>query len=282
MYGIISNYKKAEYDLCRICLQSNDELLNPLINICKCKGTLSGLHINCLKLWIMHKLKFKVTGNRNCYLFYINSFNCEICKEPFPSNLLFNLASVIHGNQTYSLLNISRSMKNEYILLEKVNRNEDNSFFMIMIIFEEGLASYTIVLNDLKKGRKNDANIKLNDTSISSLHCRISLINNKIILEDCGSKFGSLVLVHGKIQIEPETNVVLMVGRSLLNCTLVNLNRKSSHFLDYYNNKLKRKKLINHSIFFKSFKSFDQSTGYFRSFLKVLKDDHLCDELQYI
>jgi E3 ubiquitin-protein ligase DOA10 len=75
--------------ICRICLFASNEEQNPMISICKCKGTMNLLHIECLKMWLKQKLSEKMISNKPGVSYTIKSFNCEICKEPYPS--MFNL-----------------------------------------------------------------------------------------------------------------------------------------------------------------------------------------------
>jgi hypothetical protein len=73
-------------EICRICLYSIHDNANPMISICKCKGTMN-LHLNCLKMWLQQKLSVKEFRNKPGISYTIKSFNCEICKEPYPSKI---------------------------------------------------------------------------------------------------------------------------------------------------------------------------------------------------
>ncbi len=76
-----------EGEICRICLFNNgDEDTNPIISICKCKGSVNLIHLNCLKLWLQQKLSTREISNKPGISYTIKSFNCELCKEPYPSN----------------------------------------------------------------------------------------------------------------------------------------------------------------------------------------------------
>jgi hypothetical protein len=43
--------KKRSSSCCRICLCEDNEMTNPLINPCKCSGTMKYIHLQCLKQW---------------------------------------------------------------------------------------------------------------------------------------------------------------------------------------------------------------------------------------
>ena len=47
-------------------------------------------------------------------------------------------------------------------------------------------------------GRGHDCNLVLNDASVSRNHCALRYYNKKLFLEDCNSKFGTLVLIYEK------------------------------------------------------------------------------------
>lgn len=59
---------------------------NPMISICKCKGSMNLIHLKCLKSWIGHKLTVKEITKKMGISYIVKSYNCEICKEPYPSN----------------------------------------------------------------------------------------------------------------------------------------------------------------------------------------------------
>jgi hypothetical protein len=68
-------------------------------------------------------------------------------------------------------------------------------------------------------GRGKEANIILNDISISRSHCQISINNNcEVILNDLNSKFGTLVLIQNKcLEILEGKILRVQIGRSFLN-----------------------------------------------------------------
>lgn len=45
--------------VCRICLGEDDDSDNPLIEPCKCAGSMSSIHIECLRTWLNSKRSFK-------------------------------------------------------------------------------------------------------------------------------------------------------------------------------------------------------------------------------
>jgi len=69
--------------------------------------------------------------------------------------------------------------------------------------------------NSYNLGRGHEADIRISDISVSRLHAKIYLDDNKYIIEDLNSKFGTLVLATDPIEIKEE-NKVLQIGRTLI------------------------------------------------------------------
>lgn len=94
---------------CRICFGETDEINDPFISICKCKGSMKYIHFLCLQKWVQNRVTFKTTTYLHSYVW--KNFDCEICKEDlpctsFPSYSLLNIVSfaIHHGSFISSLL----------------------------------------------------------------------------------------------------------------------------------------------------------------------------------
>uniref|UniRef100_A0ACB8G0R2 E3 ubiquitin-protein ligase march7 n=1 Tax=Sphaerodactylus townsendi TaxID=933632 RepID=A0ACB8G0R2_9SAUR len=64
---------EEEGDLCRICQMSSTSPTNPLIEPCKCTGSLRYVHQECMKKWLQSKI------NSGSSLEAVTT--CELCKE---------------------------------------------------------------------------------------------------------------------------------------------------------------------------------------------------------
>ena len=63
-----------------------------MINLCKCTGSISAVHFQCLKYWMNTKLTKKQNEKDTVFSYNMKSFNCEICKTPYPCKILiFNI-----------------------------------------------------------------------------------------------------------------------------------------------------------------------------------------------
>ncbi|XP_043540868.1 probable E3 ubiquitin-protein ligase MARCHF10, partial [Chiloscyllium plagiosum] len=65
--------EEDEGDLCRICLIPGGTPLNPLLEPCKCVGSLQFVHHDCLKKWLQAKI---ISGADLAAV-----TTCELCKQ---------------------------------------------------------------------------------------------------------------------------------------------------------------------------------------------------------
>lgn len=72
-------------------------------------------------------------------------------------------------------------------------------------------------VHTFKLGRGLDQDLRINDISVSRYHAQIKYIENRFILEDNLSKFGTLVMVKKGLDIFPGQSRSVQVGRSLIN-----------------------------------------------------------------
>lgn len=67
---------------CIVCFNHFSEN-DPLINLCSCSKEMS-VHYECVKKWINTKLTVKVNEKETVTSYNMKSFNCSICKTPYP------------------------------------------------------------------------------------------------------------------------------------------------------------------------------------------------------
>jgi pSer/pThr/pTyr-binding forkhead associated (FHA) protein len=61
-------------------------------------------------------------------------------------------------------------------------------------------------------GRGHEADIRINDVSVSRCHAIIKFKDGRFYLEDNFSKFGTLVLVKNRIPLIPNYNKAVQIG----------------------------------------------------------------------
>lgn len=65
--------------MCRICFSDEFEKDNPLISPCKCSGSMSHVHIKCLRQWLSRNENKKIGVHVTTYVW--KAFHCELCKS---------------------------------------------------------------------------------------------------------------------------------------------------------------------------------------------------------
>lgn len=72
-----------EEEKCRFCYSDEADESNPLLQSCKCSGSVSFLHLECLKQWLKFKMS-KSQATEGWTTIYWKAFECEICKSAYP------------------------------------------------------------------------------------------------------------------------------------------------------------------------------------------------------
>ena len=75
--------------MCKICYSNSNEDNNPLVHICSCAGGIRFAHYFCIRRWMETKLIIKENDKKTVKSYNIKSFNCEICKTPYPCKIIF-------------------------------------------------------------------------------------------------------------------------------------------------------------------------------------------------
>jgi len=78
-----------EQIICKYCHSCGSNQENPLVAICRCNGGIKYTHYYCLKTWIHNNVKIEKNQNETVTSYYIEAFNCELCKLAFPCKKYF-------------------------------------------------------------------------------------------------------------------------------------------------------------------------------------------------
>ena len=82
--------ENSEDKICKVCYHDSNDEANPLVNICEiCTGGIKFSHYECLKMWMKTKLNIKENEKKTVKSYNIKSYNCELCKTPYPCNKCF-------------------------------------------------------------------------------------------------------------------------------------------------------------------------------------------------
>ena len=219
-----SEIKQKNKKMCRICyMEETNKKINPLIKPCKCSGSMKYIHYECLLHWL--KTKVLITNNSYCdngfYTIYLlNLIKCELCKNPLPNYIKHNnkIYSLIDYNKFDKMKKKQKKEKNEienYIIFDELTSGKPGNKYRYLVKFDEN--------NVIKIGRGLEMQLILNDISVSRNHCQLKLDEDgNIFLQDCNSKFGSLVLIQADtIEILKGKALTIQVGTNYLNIKLV-------------------------------------------------------------
>lgn len=211
---------KKNKKICRICyMEETNKKVNPLIKPCKCSGSMKYIHYECL----LHWLKTKVLINKNSYcdngfftIYSLNLIECELCKNHLPNYIK-------HKNKIYSLIDYEKfdkkkskkeKINNNFIIFDEITPGKQGTKYRYLVKFDQN--------NVIKIGRGLEMQLILNDISVSRNHCQLKVDDDyNIILEDCNSKFGTLVLIQAEsLEILKGQTLTVQVGTNYLNFRL--------------------------------------------------------------
>jgi len=191
--------KRKKLPLCKICLSEENTEENPLINPCKCIGSVGLTHLECLRTWLHSKLTKRTAGFLTLIAF--KRLACEICKGKIPEKIKFQ-------NKVYSLIQPNNPEKS-FLMFEAISKESSETKYIYIIQLNEG--------EKLTLGRSNESDIKLNDISVSRLHATLTFLNNSFYISDNDSKFGSLVKLQSSLVVIPSQTLFIQYGKFYLN-----------------------------------------------------------------
>lgn len=230
----LDEVNSEEKILCRICYcEEEDKERNPMVHLCKCKGGINYAHFNCIKLWMRTKLIIIGNRKRTVKTYYINKFNCEICKTPYPFHF-----KIPNHDKIFELIDIKRPDGNYIILesLDQVKDNNNNKYIHIISLVNE---------EEITIGRGIDADMKINDISVSRLHSKLkfNFEQKSLLIKDCGSKFGTLVLIKNPFELREKEFLEMQVGRSVVSAKVIKGDRKKIFGFKKVNDKKEKEEL---------------------------------------
>eukprot|EP00347_Sterkiella_histriomuscorum_P021046 403335468 len=208
--------RESDKPTCKICWGADEghktgSDFNPLISPCKCIGTISNIHLKCLKEWLETKRTMKI--HRNQVIVKFKKLDCELCKQVFPF-------SIQHGNRIVDIVEIEKPHK-DFIIFESLNSQSQKVFFIIN----------TENKPLIKIGRGQESDIRItDDISVSRCHATIKRTpKGDYIMEDFNSKFGTLVQVQYPVLLTPQLfsnqNIVFQSGKT---CLTINVKQNVS------------------------------------------------------
>jgi hypothetical protein len=182
---------------CRICFGTESLTENPLITPCDCTGSIKYIHTECIRHWLRSRIQTKTTFSTTSY--YWTDLNCELCKTSLPS-------SVYYMGMKIDLISIDYPDK-PYILLEEYSPDNFNSSGVHIVAIDDG--------KTISIGRAQEADFRITDISVSRNHASLSFVDEKFVISDKKSKFGTLIKMKKVVTLQGGHNFAIQVGRTL-------------------------------------------------------------------
>ena len=155
------------------------------------------IHTVCLKDWLNSK-KVVFEGIKVTSYFW-KALECELCKQPFENKMRSSM---------FAIMQFDKPEKN-YMILESIK----SAPAKVVHVFELRYDSF-------KVGRSVETDMKIADISVSRTHSFFKVKDNKIVVEDNGSKFGTLVKLQRPVDLlnvkGETTSTIFQVGRTLI------------------------------------------------------------------
>jgi hypothetical protein len=93
------------------------------------------------------------------------------------------------------LTDITAAMNNNYILLESMPLDKNNSRNVHLL-------TVTPVQSEFKLGRGHESQVRINDISVSRCHAIIKCKQDGFYIEDNTSKFGTIIMLKNKLRLK--------------------------------------------------------------------------------
>jgi hypothetical protein len=161
-----------EGKVCRICLGEENKGVDPLISPCKCAGTMSHIHLECLREWLNSKKTMKEGPSVTTYCW--KNLQCELCMVRFPAQVFLDGTVV---SDRMNLTPKQRQKLGKPIEILEYETPESNFIAIESVTLQNIRIVHVIDLKEksyIKIGRGHDVDIRVTDISVSRYHARIS------------------------------------------------------------------------------------------------------------
>ena len=205
-----NNSNSEKRDICRICFTSESESDSPLLTLCKCSGDSKFVHLKCLSHWFKIKSDVFDSSNNIFKKITFNTLECEICKEKFPE-----MAFDLNNKKPYEIYNP------EYFITSLSDLYHNYAIFESFELINQRKIIYIISFdtkNSITIGRSQSSDMKIADVTISRIHSiLLRTRDNKLMIKDANSKFGTLILLQAKNIFINDKILSIQIGKILLN-----------------------------------------------------------------
>lgn len=122
------NDSRAFVPSCRICLcEEENRAEDPLLSPCLCKGSMSWVHLRCLRLWMSGRLNISgdvmtsSDSGDHCFSWYWRPLECELCKRLYPTYI--TLPETPAASQIWEHSITSQSFNSAQKLIQSIIRH---------------------------------------------------------------------------------------------------------------------------------------------------------------
>lgn len=165
----------------RIWYGAEDDVeVDPLIEPCKCSGSVRFVHLSCAKSWINEELTQDINEHVKSYCW--ERISCEMWHAPFKD-------VVYKNNKMIKLFEKEQISNDTYLVFESIYPDRIKIYFGLLVDKENSTKTFEL-------GRSRNCQIKLNLDSISRNHAEIIYDKGEFYIKDAGSTFGTLVLLQ--------------------------------------------------------------------------------------
>ncbi len=116
-----------------------------------------------------------------------------------------------------------------YIILESLNSEKNSSRTIHTVVLKSDKCIFQL-------GRGHDSDLRINDISVSRRHASLEYRDDGFYIVDYQSKFGTLVLESGNVEVIDDTHQTVQIGRTIIT-TKLKVEPKIPEFTTKENNK---------------------------------------------
>eukprot|EP00917_Polyrhabdina_sp_WS-2016_P029375 GHVP01062610.1.p1 GENE.GHVP01062610.1~~GHVP01062610.1.p1 ORF type:complete len:538 (+),score=93.58 GHVP01062610.1:24-1616(+) len=207
---------------CRFCYDPEEDPDNPLVVPCNCSGSLKYIHLACIRMWLQTRLQ------ATSHTMFWRPLQCETCHETFRSKIYFT-----RNNEKVEveIFETPRPDCPYAVLLPKVSESEVANGVYLLTFTKSRVCTF---------GRSQHMQFRMTDISVSRQHATLTFhdpqtngpfphfdIHNPgttgdsgskiFLLQEAGSKFGTLLLLRNGIRISSVTeNICIQLGSTVI------------------------------------------------------------------
>lgn len=190
---------------CRICLDGpNGD--DPLISPCACKGSVEHVHLSCLREWIRVRCGLP-SSDELCTGFQYRPLDCDLCKKPYAPTVCSVTEGVVKAE---NLVEIPR-VQPPFVVMDVSGHHYGGGGRRTYVLSLAGEENGIV-----KLGRTHNCHMQIPDATVSRWHASLRVHMGKVLLEDHGSKYGTLLEVERPVPVNANRSISLQVGRTLL------------------------------------------------------------------